>query len=222
MDYTIKELPESERPREKLLKRGAGDLTDVELLSILLRTGTKGKNVKELSSEILNTYALDELGSRQISDLKDFQGVSKVKAGQLKAIGELSRRMKKEDRETIQSLSDVEAVCGDMKFFQEEVLRVFYLSSGNELLEKREFSGSVSAVGAQPRKIFKTALNSNASAVILVHNHPSGEADATDADIDVTRELISVGEKLNVEVLDHVVVGEEFFSMRENSRINFN
>lgn len=75
MDYTIKELPESERPREKLLKRGAGDLTDVELLSILLRTGTKGKNVKELSSEILNTYALDELGSRQISDLKDFQGV---------------------------------------------------------------------------------------------------------------------------------------------------
>lgn len=130
--------------------------------------------------------------------------------------------MKKEDRETIQSLSDVEAVCGDMKFFQEEVLRVFYLSSGNELLEKREFSGSVSAVGAQPRKIFKTALNSNASAVILVHNHPSGEADATDADIDVTRELISVGEKLGVEVLDHVVVGEEFFSMRENSRINFN
>jgi DNA repair protein RadC len=159
MDYTIKDLPESERPREKLEDHGASELTDVELLSIVLRTGTQGKNVKELASEILNSYSLDELSSRELSELKEFEGISRVKAGQLQAVGELSRRMKKAEREKVESLSDVRSMCGDMKFLEEEVLRVFYLSSGNELLEKEEFSGGVSKVGAEPRKIFKTGLS---------------------------------------------------------------
>jgi len=221
MDYTIKELPESERPREKLEEHGPDNLTDVELLSILLRTGTKGKNVKELSSEILNTYSLDELSDRNLSELKDFEGVSRVKAGQLQAIGELSRRLKTEEREKISSLNDVEAVCGDMKFMEEEVLRVFYLSSGNDLIRREEFDGSVSEVGFRPRDIFKKALNSNASAMILAHNHPSGEASATEKDVEVTEELIDLGGKMGVEVLDHVVVGEEVYSMRKNSKALF-
>lgn len=221
MDYTIKELPESERPREKLENRGAGDLTDVELLSIVLRTGTQGKNVKQLSSEILNTHSLDELASRELSELKKFEGISRVKAGQLQAVGELSRRMKKSEKEKIESLSDVESVCGDMKFLEEEILRVLYLSSGNEVLKKEQFDGSVDSVGLEPRKIFKPALNSNSAAIILVHNHPSGEAEATDRDLQTTRELIDLGEKLRVEILDHVVVGEEVFSIRESSKISF-
>lgn len=221
MDYTIKDLPESERPREKLEDRGAEELTDVELLSIVLRTGTQGKNVKELSSEILNTYSLDELGSRELEDLKRFEGISRVKAGQLKAVGELSRRMKKEEREKIESLDDVKSVCGDMKFLEEEVLRVFYLSSGNEVLEKKNFDGSVDSVGIEPRKIFKPALNVNAAALIILHNHPSGKSEPTDQDLDTTREIIDLGERLGVEVLDHVVVGERFFSMRESSQAGF-
>ena len=221
MDYTIKELPESERPREKLSEHGPDNLTDVELLSILLRTGTKGKNVKELSSEILNTYSLDELADRGLSELKDFEGVSRVKAGQLQAIGELSRRLKTEEREQISSLNDVEAVCGDMRFMEEEVLRVFYLSSGNDLIRREEFDGSVSEVGFRPRDIFKKALNSNASAMILAHNHPSGEASATQKDVEVTEELIDLGGKMGVEVLDHVVVGEEVYSMRKNKENMF-
>jgi DNA repair protein RadC len=139
MDYTIKDLPESERPREKLEEHGASQLTDVELLSIILRTGTQGKNVKELSSEILNSLSLDELASRELEELKKFEGVSRVKAGQLQAVGELSRRMKKSEKEVVESLGDVKSICGDMKFLEGEVLRVFYLSSGNELLEKRVF-----------------------------------------------------------------------------------
>lgn len=221
MDYTIKDLPESERPREKLEENGASELTDVELLSIVLRTGTQGKNVKELSSEILNTYSLDELGSRELEDLKRFEGISRVKAGQLKAVGELSRRMKKEEREKIESLDDVKSVCGDMKFLEEEVLRVFYLSSGNEVLEKKNFDGSVDSVGIEPRKIFKPALNVNAAALIMLHNHPSGKSEPTDQDLDTTREIIDLGERLGVEVLDHVVVGEGFFSMRESSQPGF-
>lgn len=221
MDYTIKELPESERPREKLENRGAGDLTDVELLSIVLRTGTQGKNVKQLSSEILNTHSLDELASRDLSELKKFEGISRVKAGQLQAVGELSRRMKKSEKEKIESLGDVKAVCGDMKFLEEEVLRLFYLSSGNKVLEKEEFDGGVDSVGLEPRKIFKPALNSNSAAIILVHNHPSGKPEATNQDLETTRELVELGEKLGVEILDHVVVAEGFFSMRENSRLDF-
>ncbi|WP_414837468.1 RadC family protein [Candidatus Nanosalina sp. VS9-1] len=221
MDYTIKDLPESERPREKLEERGPDGLTDVELLSILLRTGTKGKNVKELSSEILNTYSLDELADRGLEDLKNFEGVSRVKAGQLQAIGELSRRLEKEEREEISSLSDVKAVCGDMKFLEEEILRVFYLSSGNEILARKEFDGGVSEVGFRPREIFKGALNSNAAAMILVHNHPSGEASATQEDIEVTEELRELGEKMGVDVLDHVVVGDGYYSMRSEEEALF-
>lgn len=221
MDYTIKDLPESERPREKLAEHGADYLTDVELLSILLRTGTKGKNVKELSSEILNTYSLDEIADRGLEELKKFDGVSRVKAGQLQAIGELSRRLKKEEREKVSSLGDVKAVCGDMKFLDEEVLRVFYLSSGNELLSRKEFDGAVSDVNFRPRDVFQEAFNSSAAAMILVHNHPSGEASATQEDRDVTRELVELGDKMSVEVLDHVVVGESFYSMRSEEEALF-
>lgn len=219
MDYTIKELPESERPREKLKEHGPDYLTEVELLSILLRTGTRGKNVKELSSEILNTYSLDEIADRGLEELKQFEGVSRVKAGQLQAIGELSRRLKKEEREKVSSLSDVKAMCGDMKFLEEEVLRVLYLSSGNELLAKKEFNGGVSRVGFNPRKIFGEAFNCNAAAMILVHNHPSGEASSTGEDREVTRKLLDVGDKMGVEVLDHVVAGRNFYSMREEDSI---
>ncbi len=221
MDYTIKDLPKSERPREKLEKHGSGNLTDVELLSIILRTGTKGKNVKELSSEILNTYSLEELADRDLKDLKKFEGISRVKAGQLKSLGELSRRMKKEEKERIRSLSDVRSTCGDMKYMEEEILRVFYLSSGNELLETDEFDGSVDSVGLEPREVFKTALRVNSVAVILAHNHPSGRTEATKQDLQTTSEIIELGDKLGVEVLDHVIVGEGFFSMRESSDLSF-
>lgn len=221
MDYRIEDLPESERPREKLENLGVKNLSDVELLSIVLRTGTQGKNVKELSAEILNEYSLDEIADRDPEDLKKFEGVSRVKAGQLVAVGELSRRLKKEKREKIQGLSDVEARTGDMRFMESEVLRVFYLNSGNEVVGEEEFDGGVSEVGFDTREVFQQAMSCNASAMILTHNHPSGEASATRKDVQVTDELIELGKGLGVEVLDHVVVGERFHSMRENSEVNF-
>ena len=221
MDYRIEDLPESERPREKLEDLGVKNLSDVELLSIVLRTGTQGKNVKELSAEILNEYSLDEIADRNPEDLKKFEGISRVKAGQLVAVGELSRRLKKEEREKIQRLSDVEARTGDMRFMESEVLRVFYLNSGNEVVGEEEFAGGISEVGFDTRAVFQEAMNCNAAAMILSHNHPSGEASATRQDVEVTRELVDLGEGLGVEVLDHVVVGESFYSMRENSEVNF-
>ena len=217
MDYTIQDLPEEERPREKLEDLGAEDMTSVELLSIILRTGTQGKNVKELSSEILNEHSISELGNQGLESLKEFEGISRVKAGQLKALGELSRRAEREEREKIENLSDVRSQVGDMKFLDSEVLRVFYLNSGNELVGEDEFDGGVSNVGLDIQGVFRSAIESKASAVLLAHNHPSGESSATDQDLETTQEVIEAGENLGVDVLDHVVVGEEVFSMRQET-----
>ena len=217
MDYTINDLPESERPREKLAEHGVSSLSDVELLSIIIRTGIQGKNVKELSAEILNEVSLEGLADRSLEELKEFDGVSKVKAGQLLAAGELGRRMKRTEREKIQSFSDVESQVGDMKFLEYEIARIFYLNSGNEIVSEKEIDGGISSVDLEVREIFREGLQSNASALILAHNHPSGKAEATEEDIEFTEELIELGDKLGLEVLDHAVVGKEVSSMRRSS-----
>lgn len=217
MDYTIQELPEEERPREKLEDLGAQDMTSVELLAIILRTGTQGKNVKELSSEILNEHSVSELGNQGLESLKEFEGISRVKAGQLKALGELSRRAERSEREKLENLSDVRSQVGDMKFLDSEILRVFYLNSGNEIVGEEEFDGGVSNVGLDVQQIFRSALENKASAIILSHNHPSGESSATDQDLKTTKEIINAGESLGFDVLDHVIVGEEVFSMRRET-----
>jgi DNA repair protein RadC len=216
MDYTIHDLPEHDRPREKLTEHGAGQLTDTELLAILLRTGTQGKNVLELSAEILTTYRLHELGNRSLTELQEFDGVSQVKAGQLQAIGELATRLQNEECDTISGLDDVKTQVQDMTFLADEVLRVFHLSNGNELLQTQEINGSVDAVDFRLRDMFRDAVRENAAAVILAHNHPSGEAAATQQDISVTEEAIELGEKLGVTVLDHVIVGNEVTSLRQD------
>lgn len=219
MDYSIHDLPESERPREKLEDNGVEALSDAELLAILLRTGIKGKNVKELSYEILEEFSLEKLSEASMNDFKDLEGISKVKAGQLKAIGELGLRLQREERDKIKNLSDVKARVEDLKFKSSEVLRVFYLNSGNEIVAEKEFEGAVSNVSVNPKKIFSEALKNDAEAFILCHNHPSGEARPTEQDIDFTEDLIRSGRSLGLDVLDHVIVGEEVCSMRSSIEI---
>lgn len=219
MDYTIHDLPESERPREKLEENGVETLSDAELLAILLRTGIQGKNVKELSYEILDEFSLEKLSEASMKEFKDLGGISKVKAGQLKAIGELGLRLQRRDREKIENLSDVKARVEDMKFKSSEVLRVFYLNSGNEVLAEKEFDGSVSTVKVEPKEIFSEGLKKDASALILAHNHPSGDSGYTHEDRVFTEELIELGQSLGLNLLDHVIVGKRISSMRDSSDI---
>ncbi len=221
MDYSIKDLPESERPREKLDRHGSRSLTNVELLSIILRTGIQGKNVKELSGEVLDSYSLPSLADRPLDELENFEGISRVKAGQLVAVSELARRMKREEREKIANFSDVEGRVQDMKFFDHEVLRVFHLTAGNELLSEEEFEGGVDSVELDLQKVFRSALKEGAAALVLAHNHPSRDASPTDRDISATEEAIEVGEKLGVKVLDHVIVGDDVSSMRSETGLDF-
>lgn len=221
MDYRIKDLPENERPREKLEENGVSSLSDVELLSIVLRTGIKGKNVKELSAEILREHGLDSIAEASLEELKSVEGISRVKAGQLKAVGELARRMKREERERINGLEDVKARTADMKFFSEERLRAFYLSAGNEILREEEFEGGVSSVGFDPRKILRQGIVSKASGFILCHNHPSGDPSPTTADIESTRDLKTASEAAGIELLDHVIVGKQTVSLRKQGLAGF-
>lgn len=221
MGYSVKDMPKRERPREKLLKNGANSLSKVELLSILLRTGTSGKNVKELSAEILESYPVYSLSNRSIDDLKEFRGISNVKAAQLKALGELALRMQNESKDKITSFSDLKARIQDMKYLEKEKARIFLLSSGNQLLHEEDLNGEVSSVSFKPQKIFRLALKNNASAIILVHNHPSDNPDPTEKDIETTEELIETGDKIGVEILDHVIVGNEAKSMRRDSVVEF-
>jgi DNA repair protein RadC len=170
--------------------------------------------VKELSAEILNEVSLEGLADRSLKELKGFDGVSKVKAGQLLAAGELGRRMKRVEKEKIESFSDVESQVEDMKFLESEIAMIFYLNSGNEIVSEKEIKGSISSVDVEVREIFRKGLQSKASALILAHNHPSGKAEATEQDIEFTEKLIELGEKLGLYVLDHAVVGKSVQSMR--------
>lgn len=219
MDQSLANIPDSEKPREKLAEKGAGELSNVELLSIVLRTGTKGKNVKQLAGEILAEHGLHRLAERSTDELEDFTGISEVKAGQIVAVGELSRRMKREERQKIQDFEDVKAAVEDMKFLESERLRIFELSSGNELLNEREISGGVGKVSVQFSQIFSKLLNGNASAVILAHNHPSGNSEPTEQDIKFTREFMETAESLDIQLLDHVIVGRHVSSMRQCTEI---
>ncbi|MFB6143940.1 MAG: RadC family protein [Candidatus Nanohaloarchaea archaeon] len=216
MDYRIKDLPKSERPREKLSEKGVSALSNVELLSLILRAGVPGKNVKELSAEILERHSLESLADACLESLSDLKGVSEVKAGQLIALGELGRRLQKEERDVIKSLSDVKNQVKDMRYMQEEKIRVFHLSAGNEVLSEQEFEGGVSSAALKPRKIFREALNCGASALILAHNHPSGKSRPTESDVDATLEIKALASELGLEVLDHVIAGEEVTSMRRS------
>jgi DNA repair protein RadC len=221
MDYRIKDLPESERPREKLEENGSSGMTEVELLSLILRTGTSGKNVKELSAEILNSYPLGSLADRTLDELQGFKGVSRVKSGQLKALGELARRMQTEEKEEISNFSDVKARVQDMKYLEKEHVRILVLSSGNKLVKEIEFEGEVSSASFSPRKVFRRSLQENGSAIILVHNHPSGRTEPTERDIETTEEIVDLGKSLGVELLDHIIVGEYIESLKSSSAVEF-
>ncbi|MFB6204035.1 MAG: RadC family protein [Candidatus Nanohaloarchaea archaeon] len=221
MDYRIKDLPQGERPREKMEDIGVSNLSDVELLSIVLRTGTSGKNVKELAAEILNRFALADLATVEREQLEGFEGISQVKSGQLKAVGELALRTKKSEKEKLETLADVMDRVADMKFLKEERLRTFYLSSGNHLITEEEYTGGIDSVEMDLKKLFRRGIVSKAAAVIIAHNHPSGKSRPTEADLQATREARELGERLGVRVLDHVIVGDQAYSLRKNGLAGF-
>jgi DNA repair protein RadC len=223
---TIHELPEQERPREKLARLGAGALGDSELIAILLRTGTRGSNAVDVARNLLTRFgSLAGLSRCSVQELKGVRGVGKTKAIQLAAAFDLGTRLARENvnRARIDTPELVYDLLGaEMRALSRESLRVVLLDTRYRLIRVEEISlGSLSESLAHPREIFRPALIYSAYAVIAVHNHPSGDPTPSEADNRLTRRLDEIAKLLQVQLLDHIIIGapegsrSPYFSFRE-------
>ncbi len=222
----IREMPQEERPREKLAAHGASALTNPELIAILLRTGVVGTNVIEVARELLDTYgSLTELSRCNVDELAKIRGIGFAKAVQLVAAFGLGQRLAREtlSRQKIDSPElVVELVGREMRMLRTESLQVILLDTRYHLIRvEKVSSGSVNESIAHPRDVFHPAVVSSAYAVIVVHNHPSGDASPSQADHSLTRRLAEAAELLQIKLLDHIIIGAPangnagYFSFKE-------
>ena len=222
----ISEMPEDDRPREKLMQRGADALTNAELIAILLRTGTRGANAVQVATELLKRFGSLGTLSRCTSDeLSQTPGIGPVKALELVATFKLGQRLAAEtiSRQKIDTPELVNALLSEeMRALHKESLRVLLLDTRYHLMRIEEVSrGSVNESIAHPRDIFRPAVISSAYAVIVVHNHPSGDPAPSQADHRLTRRLGEAAELLQIKLLDHIIIGAPaegrlpYFSFRE-------
>ncbi|MGX7025451.1 RadC family protein [Vagococcus hydrophili] len=226
MFVSLKDYDEELQPRERLRKYGPEVLNHQELLAIILRTGSRNKNVLELSEEILKSFDdLFDLKTASVEELMMIEGIGEVKAIEIQAVIEFGRRMSLYSREkkgNIHSSAALgEQLIKEMKDYQQEHLMVLYLNTKNEILKKKTiFIGSLSQSVAHPREIFKLAVKCSAARIIVVHNHPSGNPEPSKQDIAFTHRLIECGSLMGIEMLDHLVIGEKsYISMKENGVI---
>ncbi len=220
--YRIADMPIDERPRERLARLGAQALAEPELLAILLRVGVEGESAVQVGQRLLKVFdGLTGLHRVPFDELCNQRGIGEAKAAQIKAAIELGRRLmlkSPDERPPINSPADAAAlVSHEMSALEQENLRVILLDTRNRVLGINEiYKGSVSSSQIHVGEIFKTAIRRNAPALIVVHNHPSGDPTPSPDDIVVTRAIVQAGKLLDVEALDHLVVGRgKFVSMKE-------
>ncbi len=220
--YRIADLHEADRPRERLASLGAQALTNAELIAILLRVGVHGENAVEMGQRLLKCFGgLSGLHRAPLEELMNQHGVGGAKAAQLKAAIELGRRLaveSPEERPVINSPDDAaELVRYEMSALEQEHLRVLLLDTRNRVLDIVEvYQGSVNTSQVRVGEVFKAAIRRNATAVVIVHNHPSGDPTPSPDDLAVTRACVQAGKLMDVEVLDHLVIGQgRYVSMKE-------
>ncbi|GGH85856.1 DNA repair protein RadC [Pullulanibacillus pueri] len=218
----VRDVPKEERPRERLLKEGAGRLSNQELLSIVLRTGSREESVIQLAGRVLNTFGgLKRLKMATVEELMEIKGIGKTKAVEIQATLELGKRLMREwddEHYIIRSPQDgAKYVMEDMRFLTQEHFVCLYLSTKNQVIHRQTvFIGSLNASIVHPREVFKEALKRSAASIICFHNHPSGDPTPSREDIDVTKRLVECGMLLGIDVLDHIVIGDrKFISLKE-------
>ena len=216
----IKDLPKSDRPREKLIAKGAENLKDSELLAILLRTGTTGKNVIEIASQILTKYSKKRLMQMTYEDLSKISGIDSAKATTLLAAFELSKRaleVNDTNLPMITTAKDAVAQLSDMRELKKEHFVVLYLNAKNQLVHKETISmGTLNANLVHPREVFEPALKHSAAQIVVAHNHPSGDPKPSEDDLEVTKRLTEAGKMMGIEVVDHIIVSKNaYFSFKE-------
>ena len=212
MSSTMHELPPAERPRERLLNQGANSLKTSELIAILLRTGTSERPVLALAEFLLAHFgSLEALSRAPVGELMRVKGVGQAKAIELKAAFALAARLARSEAESraIETAADIAQLLGEeMRLLDHESVRVVCLNAKHMVLAVEEITrGILNESLFHPREAFRPALARQAHAVILVHNHPSGNPQPSDADLRVTRQMKDAGQILQIELLDHVVLG---------------
>ncbi len=220
--YRIRDLEDQERPRERLAQLGPEALSTAELLAILLRVGVPGENAVQLGTRLLQTFGgLSGLHRASFHELQSQHGVGVAKAAQIKAAIELGRRMvaaAPEERPTIHSPADAAAlVLYEMSALTQEHLWVILTDTRNRVLHiEKMYKGSLNASTVRVGEVFRAAIQRNAASILVVHNHPSGDPTPSQEDITLTRALIQAGHLLDIEVLDHLIIGQgRYVSLKE-------
>lgn len=223
---TIKDMPEEMRPREKMLNSGEHNLTEEELLAIILGSGNKEMSALQLARELLVHFkGLRQIKEASLEELISSQkGIGTAKAIAVKAAMELGRRsaLHMNNKILIQSPEDVKSLLmEDMRYYDREHFRVLYLDRKGGLLTSEDISiGGLHSSLVHPREVFKTAVKRSASSLILVHNHPSGDPKPSKEDIEVTERLLEAGKVMGIEILDHIIIGEGvYFSLKAKGLI---
>ena len=215
-NFSIKNWAEDDKPREKLMLKGKASLSDAELVAILIGSGSRNESAVSLSKRILASVDnnLNALGKLSLKQLIGFKGIGEAKAVTIAAALELGRRRRLEEILELYKITSSKAVFEIMQpiigELPHEEFWVLYLNNSNKVIYKSQLSkGGITGTVVDVRLIFKTALEHNATSVILCHNHPSGKLQASDADKEITKKLQLAGEQLDIKVLDHVIITEK-------------
>lgn len=223
---TIKDMEALDRPREKLIKFGHESLTNKELLAIIIGTGTESKNAIDLAGEILDTFSFEELLEIEVDELKVVKGIKDAKASNIVASLQLGKRIKESLLEkkisTISSNEEAyEYIKETLSHKDREYFYIILLDMKNQVISKELISiGDLGSSIVNPREVFKKAVKRSAKSIILAHNHPSGNPEPSREDIMITSRLMKAGEILDIEVLDHIIVGSNtYISLKKESYI---
>ena len=219
-------MPLEDRPREKLSLRGAQNLTDAELLAILLRTGSKGKSVIQISHELIKKNGnLAVLASNSFSQMTKISGIGNDKAATLLAAFELSRRIQSQSKwysdKKISSPGEVADIFIPLlKDELKERFIVVCLNSANKIIKYEVISvGNLNSSIVHPREVFKVAIENNSASIILIHNHPSGNSDPSNEDISITKKIVETGTIMSIPVFDHIIIGGKNFTSFVEKRL---
>lgn len=230
----IKDLPDQERPRERLAAHGADALRTAELIAILLRTGTKGHSAIHIADQLLTRFpTLDGLSRASLEDLAKTKGIGRDKAIALKSAFTLAQRMAREIRAEAPLLETPDQVANllreEYRQISVESFKIILLNRRNRLIRVENVSqGTVDSILIHPREVFRHAISANACAVIIAHNHPSGDPTPSSADLSATTDIVRAGQVLKIDVLDHVIIGartegrgKDYFSIRQSGLVAF-
>ncbi len=224
---SIMEMPETERPREKLVLYGPQSLSNAELLAIIIRTGSREHSSIDLANIVLSQddKGLRYLTNCTIEELEKIKGIGKSKACQIMAAIELGNRLSKSSLELKQSIKSprdlVDIFINDMRHLEKEYFKVVFLNTKNEIISYETISiGSLNASIVHPREVFNRAIKKSSASLILIHNHPSGNPNPSKEDINITKRLMEAGKIIGIDILDHIIIGDgTYYSLKENSII---